>query len=195
MGIKYIVHGDTAYPGTSAYPILTRIDDDGEWSQLPINAVEVDDAIFQRSIAEPDAWLFDLASVGLVRKPAPTPAELLPRAQAAQIAALYQAFAAATYADIDYNGAAYQADETARARISRAITTYSTAGSVPAGFYWVASDNTRRPAQLADLQSMAKLIADREWGYFQHLQDLKDQVRAVQPADPDPVGAVQAIAW
>lgn len=181
MGTKYIIPSSTTYPGSTAYPIQTRIDDDGEYT-IPANAVEVDEAIFQRSITEPAAWLFDPATGGLVAKPAPTEAEQLPGAQAAKLRELYRGFQAATYADIPFTNAAavastYQADETSRARISRALASYTPVNAVPAGFYWVDSDNVQQPMTLADLQGLAKSIADREWGYFQHLQDLKGQAQ------------------
>lgn len=125
----------------------------------------------------------------------PLPAPTLSAAQTAQIESLYASFTAASHADIAFSNAAgtastYQADETARARISRALASYTPVGSVPTGFYWVDAANAQQPFTLADLQGFAKAIADREWADFQHLQTLKSQVMAATT-----VAAVQAVTW
>lgn len=143
MGTKYIIPGSTTYPGTSAYPILTRIDDDGEYT-VPANAVEVDDAIFQRSIAEPDAWLFDPATGGLVAKPAPTDAEQLPGAKQTKIAELAAACRAQIVSGFDSAALGtvhhYPAGQQDQANLTASVTA-SLVPNLPAGWttpFWCA---------------------------------------------------------
>jgi hypothetical protein len=62
--------------------------------------------------------------------------------------------------------------------------------AVPSGFYWVAADNTKVPFTYADLQGLAQAIGTQGEAAFQHLQALKDQVRAATS-----IAAVEAITW
>lgn len=125
----------------------------------------------------------------------PVPAPTLSEAQTAQIISLQARFDAAAHADIAFTTAAgvadtYQADETARRRINRALGSYTPVGAVPAGFYWRSRANHNNAFTLADLQGLAKTIADREWADFQHLQNQVAQVVAATT-----VSSVQAVTW
>lgn len=136
-----------------------------------------------------------LAWVAAGNAPTPLPLPTLDQVKAKKIADLYGSFAGATYADIAFTNAAavianYQTDEGSRARVSRALASYTPAGAVPTGFYWVDAANVRQTTTLADLQGLAKAIADREWSLFQHLQTKKADVKAA--AD---IPTVNAVAW
>ncbi|MFZ5659207.1 MAG: DUF4376 domain-containing protein [Pseudomonadota bacterium] len=142
--------------------------------------IEIDDLVAR--LTNPQPWT-------------PTEAEQLPGAQAVKLRELFQAYQAEVSQPISYLGYLFDADDAARTNIKDVLTSYEPAGALPADFYWVTADNQRAPMTLAELQGLPKAMADRGWAAFKKLQDLKSQVRAVQPTDPDPIGAVQAIAW
>lgn len=135
------------------------------------------------------------ATPTVIATPGPTAAQQLASAQRARIMDLYASFNAASHADIAFTNAAavaatYQSDELSRARISRSLASYTPGGAVPTGFYWVDAANVQQAMTLADLQALAKAIADREWSLFQHLQSKKAQVNTATT-----VAAVQAVTW
>lgn len=141
-----------------------------------------------RYAAEVQAWL---AGAGHTAEPEVTLAE----AMLAKIGELARAYNAANAADIDFTNAAgttktYQADARSIANLSDVLASYSPVGSVPSGFYWVASDNSQQPFTLTDLQGLAKALADRGWTNFKKLQSKKDAVRAAAT-----VADAQAITW
>jgi hypothetical protein len=127
--------------------------------------------------------------------PAPTSEELLAQAQVKQIAALYAAYQQAAQQPVSYTsegGATetYQADPDSVANLTRMLLAFGATQAVPSGFYWVAADNTKVPFTYADLQGLAQAIGTQGEAAFQHLQALKDQVRAATS-----IAAVEAITW
>jgi hypothetical protein len=127
--------------------------------------------------------------------PAPTNEQLLAQAQDKQLAALYAAYQQAVQQPVSYTSEGgvtktYQADPDSVANLTRMLLAFGAAQAVPSGFYWVAADNTKVPFTYADLQGLAQAIGTQGEAAFQHLQALKDQVRAAAS-----VAAVQAITW
>jgi hypothetical protein len=124
---------------------------------------------------------------------APTAAQQLASAQAAQLGKMFSAYAAATAQNVTLTTAgavtkAFQADPQAIANVQAMLAAYKTA--VPTGFYWVSADNTQVPFTLADLQGLAKAMGDQGWTAFQNLQNRKASINAATT-----VAAVQAVVW
>lgn len=199
MGKKYIIPGSTTYPGSTAYPVITRIDDDGEYASVPVNAVEVDDAIFQRSIQEPGAWLFDPISGGLVAKPAPTEAELLPGAKAAKIRELSNACRAQIEGGFDSAalGAVhhYPAGQQDQANLTASVTA-SLIPNLPAGWttafwcadssgVWAYAEHTAAQIQQVGIDGKAAITAA-----LQRNAQLRAQVEAATS-----LAEVAAVVW
>lgn len=114
-------------------------------------------------------------------------------AQAMQIAKMVSAYQGAIAVDVSFTTAAavtklFQADANSVANAQAMLAAYKAA--VPAGFYWVAKDNTQVPFTLADLQGLAKAMGDQGWAAFQNLQARKASILAATT-----ITAVQAIAW
>ncbi|MDN7540267.1 DUF4376 domain-containing protein [Burkholderia cenocepacia] len=122
-------------------------------------------------------------------------AQLLEQARAAQISIINAAYAAAVMEPVSFKTAegtteSFQADPGSQLVLMQATQGYTLAGSVPAGFYWVAVNNTQVPFTLADLSALYQAMLDRGWAAFQHKQSLKAQIAAAAT-----VAAVQAISW
>ena len=123
------------------------------------------------------------------------PAGVIADAQAAQGATLATAYAAAVAGPVSFTTAAkvtktFQADPGSVQTLQQTLAGLSGAQATPAGFYWVAADNTQVPFVYADLQGLAAAMLAQGWTAFQHLQTLKAEVAAAAT-----VAAVQAIAW
>lgn len=129
-----------------------------------------------------DAWVLDIAAQ-------------LADAQATQVAAIYTGYAAAVTKSVSYETAAavtqtYQADTNSQTILLQAVTGYNAAGQTPAGFYWVAQDNTQVPFTLADLKGLYAVMLTQGWTAFQHLQTQKVAIR-----NAGTMAAVQAVVW
>ena len=116
--------------------------------------------------------------------PAPTPAQLTATAQAVQISTLQAAYNTAIQANVSYTSKGnvtktYQADPQSVQNLQNTILGFQSAGVVPTGFYWVASDNTQVPFTYADLQGLAAAMVENGWANFQTLQTKKAQVVAL----------------
>ncbi len=119
----------------------------------------------------------------------------LAQAQATQIATLSASYAAAVAQPVAYTSKGgvskdFDADPASVTTLQSALAGYTPAGAVPAGFYWVASDNTQVAFTLADLQGLAQALLAQGWAAFQKLQTLKAQVAAATT-----VAAVEAVVW
>jgi len=130
-----------------------------------------------------------------IRNPAPT----LAQAQASQIATIDAAYAAAVQVSVSFETAAgvtqtYQADNdgplSSQSLLLKTFTGYNIEGSVPAGFYWQAEDNTEVPFTLADLGGLYGAMLAQENVAFNQRSTLKKAIRAATT-----VAAVQAITW
>lgn len=87
--------------------------------------------------------------------------------------------------------AAFDADVAARDNLKDMMAAHQAAQATPEGFFWVSADNTKvAPFSYGDMQALAAAIGARGWANFQHLQNLKDQLRGAQT-----VAAVEAIKW
>jgi len=127
--------------------------------------------------------------------PAPTSAQLLAQAQAAQIATLTAAYQQAIQAPVSYTSKGgvtktYQADPGSVANLQSMLLAFGATQAVPSGFYWVAADNTQVPFTYADMQGLMQVLGMQAETAFQHLQTQKAAVKAATT-----VSAVQAVTW
>lgn len=127
--------------------------------------------------------------------PAPAESELLADAQATQLAAIDAAYDAYVCADISFQTAAgiaatFQADAGSQTVLMQATQGYHMAGSVPAGFFWKAADNTLVDFTLADLEGLYAAVLARGWVAFQRRATLKAAVIAATAVE-----VVEAIVW
>lgn len=151
----------------------------------------------------PDQWaqLRDLLATGeisvsqYVAPPAPTAAQLLAAAQAAQIYAVISAYQAAIYQSVSYASAGgvtktFQADSSSQNYLFLATQGYFLAGAAPAGFYWVSEDNTQVPFALSDLKGLYAAMLAQGWAAFQKLQTLKSAINSATT-----VSEVKSVTW
>jgi hypothetical protein len=85
---------------------------------------------------------------------------------------------------------AYQADAGAIANLQAMLVAFQGGEDMPAGFFWVASDDSQVPFTYADMQAIALVIGTRAVVAFQQLQVLKATVGSASTIEE-----VQAIAW
>jgi len=126
---------------------------------------------------------------------APTAAQLLAQAQAAQIATLTAAYQQAIQDPVSYTSKGgvtktYQADPGSVANLQNMLLAFGATQTVPSGFYWVAADNTQVPFTYADMQGLAQALGAQGAAAFQHLQTQKAAVKAATT-----VAEVQAVTW
>ncbi|MDE3023317.1 MAG: DUF4376 domain-containing protein, partial [Pseudomonadota bacterium] len=157
-----------------------------------VTAIKITDAEWQACLSTPG---YTVANGALVAPAAPTSAQLLAQAQAAQIASLSSAYRSAIVTPVSYTSKGgvtktYQADPASQTLLMQATQGYGIAGATPTGFYWKSEDNTEVPFTLADLQGLYMAMLSQGWTAFQHLQSLKSQVSAATS-----ISAVQAITW
>ena len=115
------------------------------------------------------------------------PANVMADALAAKLAEFETAYAAAIVADVTYTSKGgitktYQADAGSVSNLQASIlgcqSANPSAPATPAGFYWVASDNTQVPFTFADLQGLAAAIFAQGAAAFQTLQTKKANAKA-----------------
>lgn len=127
--------------------------------------------------------------------PAPTSAQLLAAAQAVQFAVLRSAYQFSIAQPIKYISKAgvaktYQSDPGSVANLQAALAGCSLATATPAGFYWVAADNTQVMFTYADLQGLSAAMFAQGFVAFVHLQTQKATVKSTTT-----VVAAQAVVW
>jgi hypothetical protein len=105
------------------------------------------------------------------------PPPSLDQLKADKIKELESDFAAEYYGLVDYLGHQFQADIVSTGRLNDVLSAYAS-DTLPVGFYWLSADNTKVPMDYAQLQNLAKAMADSGWGAFKKLQDLKDAVNS-----------------
>lgn len=148
----------------------------------------------QAQYENPQAW--QVVNGAVVAAPAPTAAQLLADAQAAQTATLTSGYQSAIYADIQYATSGgvtqtFQSDAGSVNILSQQLNVYVTAGApLPAGYAWTSVDNTQVPFTVADLKGLAAAIGARGAEAFFHLQTQKAAVRAATT-----INKVQSITW
>jgi hypothetical protein len=90
--------------------------------------------------------------------PAPTAAQLLSAAQAAQLAAIESAYQAAIQQPIAYMGTSFQADTASQNLMAQTIiglqAIVAIGGAVPSDFGWWAANNVKVPMTLVQLQGL-----------------------------------------
>lgn len=158
-----------------------------------VTAIEITDAAWQACIAAQSPYTVENGT--LVAPVEPTGEELLADAQATQISALYAAYNTAIAGGVTYTSKggiakAYQSDTGSINDVLQMQAAFQAAGAMPAGFYWVATDNTQVPFTYADVQGLANAMGLLGVSSFAQLQTLKAQVKAATT-----VAAVQAIVW
>ncbi|MHB1266279.1 MAG: DUF4376 domain-containing protein, partial [Acidithiobacillus ferriphilus] len=125
----------------------------------------------QEQAKNPSAWIF---TNGIL-------SESLPAAQAAQNALNYASYLAAIQGPVSYTSkggvtAQYQADPGSVTNLQSTILGFQLAQATPAGFYWVALDNSQVPFEYADLLGLAQAMALQGAAAFAKRQSLKAQV-------------------
>lgn len=187
MGQKY-----AAYDSTGA--IVAFYDSVDSPAPSGVTAIKITDTDWQACINATDRK-YTVANGVLTAPTAKTDAELVAEAQAAQKAIIDAAYAAAVTTDVSFTCASgvtktYQADPDSQTLVTQATQGYEIAGATPAGFYWVAADNTHVPFTLADLQGLYTAILSQGWAAFQKRQTKKASILAATT-----VAAVQAVTW
>jgi len=122
------------------------------------------------------------------------PAAQLQALQAAQNALNYASYLAAIQGPVTYTSKGgittqYQADPGSVANLQSTILGFQLAQATPAGFYWVALDNTQVPFEYADLLGLAQAMALPGAAAFAKRQSLKAQVAAAD------LSTVSSIVW
>lgn len=84
----------------------------------------------------------------------------------------------------------YQADPDSVGNLMQMLAAFQSVGATPAGFYWVAADNTHVPFTYADMQGLALAMAAPGVVAFAHLQTLKAAVNAAAT-----YAAIQSVQW
>lgn len=176
------------------------IDDD--FPNPPTDAIRVSPSDFSIAINLPsgstytfDGTKLDANGCALLVTTAPTSAFLLAQAQNVQLGILAAAYDTAIQAVVSFTTAGgvtktYQTDAGSQDVLVKTLQRCQAANSVPAGFYWVATDNTQVPFTLSDLQGLDAAIFIQGWTAFQNLQTKKAAVRAATT-----VAAVRAVTW
>jgi hypothetical protein len=167
---------------------------DSEDSPAPVGAttLEITDVQWQQCQGTPG---YTVANGELAPPTAPTSAQLLASAQAAQMATIMSAYQAAISDPVSFTTSggmtkAFQADPDSQTILMAATQGYTLAGAVPSGFYWVSADNAEVPFTLADLSGLYAATLAQGWSAFQKKQTLKAQIAAATT-----VATVQAITW
>lgn len=116
-------------------------------------------------------------------------------AQTMQVTTIYTGYAAAVTKSVSYETAAavtqtFQADTDSQTILLQAVTGYNAAGQTPAGFYWVAEDNTQVPFTLADLKGLYAVMLAQGWTAFQNLQTKKSAIRSAST-----LAAAESVVW
>ncbi|SAL70738.1 hypothetical protein AWB71_04307 [Caballeronia peredens] len=128
----------------------------------------------------------------------PTPpcsAPTLTQMRAEQGAKLQAAYQRATQQPVTFTTAAgathtFQTDIQSQLSLLMASQGYGVAGSAPNDFYWLATDNTKVPFTLADLNGLYAAMLAQNWAAFAHWQCLKNALNAATSEND-----VLAIEW
>ncbi len=167
-----------------------EVDFGGGISMLPATVTPVAPTAFQTVGAAACA-----VANGVVTVTYPLADVALAAGQATQNGVLAGAYANAVVQPVAYTSQAavaktYQADPGSVANLQASLAGFAAAQATPAGFYWVAADNTQVPFTYADLQGLAAAMLAQGWTAFQHLQTQKAAVNAATT-----LAAVQAVTW
>lgn len=164
---------------------------DSEESPVPdgIQAIEISDIEWQDCISQQGY----LVSGGVLV--APSSSALLEQAKFFKNGALLMDYKNALVTPVQFTNhdnvsKTYQADAESVASLKTSIAGYSASQETPAGFYWIAFDNTKVPFSYADLLGLAAAVNTQSWTEFQHLQAVKETV-----AEALTIEAVNEITW
>jgi hypothetical protein len=147
--------------------------------------LEVDEAEALKTV-EP-GWT--VASGKLIAPPAPTDAEKLTSAKAAQTVVIDAARAQAAAAPVTVYGAPYDADPASQARIT-AMATAVANNAAPATIQWRDANNRTQNLSPAQFMAMARAVMAQVEGAYNRSFALKDQIAAATT-----VAAVAAVVW
>lgn len=119
----------------------------------------------------------------------------LSQATTNQIIGLSSSYKTALAAGVSFTTAGgvtktFQTDPASISNMQSIAASLANGWTLPAGFYWVSSDNTQVPFTSADLAGLIKAATANGWALFQHLQTQKAAVLAATT-----VAAVEAIVW
>jgi hypothetical protein len=119
----------------------------------------------------------------------------LAQAQLQKMSDLTAAYAAAIAQPVSFTTSAgvtktYQADPTSVNNLAYMRAAYPTQESLPAGFYWKSSDNSRVPFTIADMAGLAKVMGDQGFAAFDHLDAKKNAVLAATTVEQ-----VAGVTW
>lgn len=115
-----------------------------------------------------------------------TASQLLTEAQTVQISTLEADYNTAIQLPVTYMATTFQADLLSQNVLTKSLV----AGSVPADFYWLATNNTQVNMTFAQLQGLAGVMLVQGQVAFAKLQAKKKAVR-----DATTVSAVQLVSW
>ena len=132
------------------------------------------------------ARYLEWVALGNTTTPAETPAETLVRVKSVKIASLSKSYDTDISSPVAYMATTFDGDAYSRNLITNCLS----AGSVPAGFYWVSAANVKVTMTFAELQGLANALLVRGQTSFTKLFDKKVTVNgATTPA------AVDVVVW
>lgn len=103
-----------------------------------------------------------------------TPPRSLAELKADKLNELDAAYEVAIQQSVSYMGTTFQADEASQLLVTKVLS----AGSVPAGFFWLDANNVKVPMTPADLQGLAGVMLIQGQTNFAKKTTLKEQARA-----------------
>ncbi len=157
-----------------------------------INSIDITESEWQTCISQ-GGW--KVANGALVAPPAPTAAELLQTAQAAQIASLTASYKAAMIAPVTVTlasgtAASFSTDAQSLTNLNEAIAANAANGTWLPNFWYTSAGSTVSPVTYADLHTIAQAIQAAEVPDIQNLHAKVGEVLAATT-----ISAVQVIVF
>ncbi len=139
--------------------------DDPDVYTLPTNATDIQPVGFHTPKWSGKKWVEDDKAAALAL------------AQEAAMSQLNDEYQTALNGGVTYSGITFQSDKASMDNMNETLTAVSNGWVLPAGFAWVAADNSLHPADLVFLQGLASEFANNKAAAFAAFQASKISVR------------------
>jgi hypothetical protein len=171
--------------------------EDLTYDNLPDDCISLSDEEYQAKMDAPHGTTFSIVKgvFTITPPPAPTDAQLLAQAKAAQIALVQSAYQVAITAPVSFTTAAgttaqFAQDAASQANLERALLGSEKTGVWLANLWMNTSGQPVMPFTYADLQGLSAAMEAQEVPEYQELLVLIGQISAATT-----IAAVQAIVW